>query len=95
MRSLFLTQCLQFKVIPETLKSKPPRSQSSQFSSTQNNYKNLAISTSLKNLRFAQKDAKMAPRDRFQGALALGSGQTLGSNALAGAQVEASVGNVA
>ena len=60
MRSLFLTQCLQFKVVPETLKSKPPRSQSSQFSSTQNNYKNLAISTSLKNLRFAQKDAKMA-----------------------------------
>ena len=60
MRSLFLTQCLEFKVVPETLKSKPPRSQSSQFSSTQNNYKNLAISTSLKNLRFAQKDAKMA-----------------------------------
>ena len=43
MRSLFLTQCLEFKVVPETLKSKPPRSQSSQFSSTQNNYKNLAF----------------------------------------------------
>ena len=63
MRVLFLTQCLEFKLIPETLKIKPPRSQASQFSSTQNNYKNVAFSTSLKNLKIALNDAKMALAD--------------------------------
>ena len=41
--------------------------------------------------RGPQRDAKTAPRDHFQDTLALGSGQTLDRNALAGAQAEASV----
>ena len=56
----FLNNCIDLKIVPHTLQVKPPKNETSQKRSLYNNYVNLANSTSLKNLKIAQKDAQTA-----------------------------------
>ena len=57
-RLKFLSDCIDLKIVPPTLQVNPPKNEASQQSTTWNEYVNLANSTSLKNLKIAQKDAK-------------------------------------
>ena len=56
----FLSKCCDLRIVPETLKVKPPQNNASQSNITWNNYVNLANSTSIKNLKFAKKDVELA-----------------------------------
>ena len=56
----FLSKCCDLKIVPETLKVKPPQNNANQSKITWNNYVNLAKSTSIKNLKFAKNDAEVA-----------------------------------
>ena len=56
----FLLKCYDLRLVPETLKVKPPQNKACQNNTTWNNFVNLAKSTSVKNLKFAKKDAELA-----------------------------------
>ena len=56
----FLSKCCDLKLVPDTLKVKPPQNMASQNKTTWKNYVNLAQSTSIINLRFAKKDVQQS-----------------------------------
>ena len=56
----FLSKCYDLRLVPETLKVKPPQNKACQNNTTWNNFVNLAKSTSVKNLKFAKKDVELA-----------------------------------
>lgn len=58
-RLQFLDDCIDLKIVPQTLQVKPSKNEASQKSLIWNNYVNLAMSTSIKNLKIARKDAKV------------------------------------
>ena len=58
-REKFFQSCLKNKVVPQTLQVKAPAGSPSTNQTTQNLYKNAAISSSIKNLTIAIKDARV------------------------------------
>ena len=58
-RHKFFQACLRHKVVPQTLQVKAPAGSPSANETTQNLYKNAAISSSIKNLTIAIRDAKI------------------------------------
>ena len=55
----FLSKCYDLKIVPETLKVKPPQHKASQSPVTWNNYVNLAQSTSIKNPEICTKRCRI------------------------------------